>query len=106
VQIDVGMDNKDPVFIIADMSPHTDRGYDVKQVKDQVKHEKLDPIVGYIHAATDKDVQDQVLQILKEKYNIRKADLASAKLALVPAFKSRNVGFYRSLVAATTLWAG
>lgn len=99
-QVALGMDEDDPVFIIPDMSPHTDRGYTSKKVADQVKHEELDPLAGHMPASAEKGVVEQVLDHLKSEYNISRADLVSAELALTPALKSRDVGFDRSMVAA------
>ncbi len=100
VYLNLGMNDDDPIFIIPDMSPHTDRGYSNKKVSDQVKHEELDPIAGQRPIATDKDVADQVLAFLKSEHGITRADLVSAELALTPALKSRDVGFDRALIAA------
>ena len=100
VAIDIGMQEGDPIFVVADLSPHTDRGFADKLVKDQVKHEELDPIMGHIPQATGEDVAKQVLALLKTGYGISRADLVSAELALTPAYKSRDLGFDRGLVAA------
>ena len=98
VQINIGMSEKDPVFMIADLSPHTDREYRDKKVKDLVKHEDLDPIIAHIPGAGD--IEQQVVNALKKKYDISKADLVSAELTLVPAMRSRDMGLDRGLVAA------
>lgn len=101
VKINVGLEPADPVFMIADLSPHVDRGYKDKKVKDQIKYEDLDPVIGHIpHAATGNGVMQQVIGYLKDTYNITPADLVSAELALVPANAPRDVGFDRGLVAA------
>jgi aspartyl aminopeptidase len=100
LMVDVGMADDDPIFVIADMSPHTDRGYADKKVKDQVTHEELDPIVGHIPGTSGKDVAEEVMNYLAQEYNLSRADLVSAELALTPAYKSRDVGFDRALIAA------
>ena len=41
-----------------------------------------------------------LLRILNEKYGIREEDFLSAELSLVPAFKAKDVGFDRGLMAA------
>jgi aspartyl aminopeptidase len=100
VAIDIGMNEDDPIFMVADMSPHTDHGYGDKKVKDQVKHEELDPIVGHIPDKTGEKVAQQVLALLEKEYGIERADFVSAELALTPAHRSRDLGFDRGLVAA------
>ncbi|MCZ6831805.1 MAG: aminopeptidase 1 [Gammaproteobacteria bacterium] len=100
VRIDIGMNEADPIFVVADMSPHTDRGFGDKPVKEQVKHEELDPIMGHIPDASGKEIAKQVLALLKAEYGISRADFVSAELALTPAYKSRDLGFDRGLVAA------
>ncbi len=100
VAIDIGMNEADPIFVVADMSPHTDRGFGDKKVKDQVKHEELDPIMGHIPDETGKEISKQVLALLKAEYGISRADFVSAELALTPAHKSRDLGFDRGLIAA------
>jgi aspartyl aminopeptidase len=100
VEINVGLKPNDPIFIIAETSPHTDRGYKSKKVSDHVKYEMLDPVVGHIpDLKTGENVSGQVIKYLKAQYNITPNDLVSAELALVPAMPPRDVGFDRGLMA-------
>lgn len=99
VQINIGMDENDPVFVIPEVSPHTDRGFRNKTVGEHLKAEDMDPVVAHI-PGPDGDVSNQVEQFLKSNYGITRGDLVSAELALVPAMKSRDMGFDRSMVAA------
>lgn len=41
-----------------------------------------------------------ILKLLHEKYGIVEADFLSAELEIVPAFRARDLGFDRSMVAA------
>lgn len=101
VNINVGLNPEDPIFLIADLSPHTDRGYRTKKVQDQVKFEDLDPIVGHMQDVKDsKAIKDRVINYLKSTYDITLSDLVSAELSLVPAFAPRDLGFDRGLIAA------
>lgn len=100
VQINVGMDENDPVFVIPEVSPHTDRGYGNRAVADHITAEDLDPVVAHIPGADGKGVSDQVEAYLSNTYGITRGDLVSAELALVPAMKSRDMGFDRGLIAA------
>ncbi|MDG1995092.1 MAG: hypothetical protein P8J14_01235, partial [Emcibacteraceae bacterium] len=100
VQINIGMDEDDPIFMIPEVSPHTDRGYGNKTVASHLTAEDMDPIVAHIPGPNDKDVSNQVEKYLKTTYGISRGDLVSAELALVPAMKSRDMGFDRGLIAA------
>ncbi len=99
VKINIGLGSGDPIFMIPDLSHHTDRGYGDKKVKEMIRKEDLDPLVGHIPA--DKSmVEAVVMKYLKKTYDISAADLVSAELALVPAYAPRDLGFDRGLIAA------
>lgn len=100
VQINIGMDENDPIFMIPEVSPHTDRGYGNKKVSEHLSAEDMDPIIAHIPGPDDDDVSNQVELYLKTTYGISRGDLVSAELALVPAMKSRDMGFDRGLIAA------
>jgi len=101
VSINVGLHSEDPIFIIADISPHTDRGFGAKKVNDLIKKEDLDPLVGHIPMSLDMNtVKNSVMKHLEETYGISEADLVSAELSLVPAFAPRDVGFDRGMISA------
>ena len=100
VQINIGMDENDPIFMIPEVSPHTDRGYGNKKVSEHLTAEDMDPIIAHIPGPEGDDVSGQVEQYLKDTYGITRGDLVSAELLLVPAMKSRDMGFDRALIAA------
>jgi len=101
VMINVGLKANDPIFMISDLSPHTDRGFGDKKVKDMIKKEDLDPLVGHIpDFANNGGIEARVMRHLKKTYDISRADLVSAELALVLAFAPRDLGFDRGLIAA------
>ncbi len=101
VQINIGMNENDPIFMIPEVSPHTDRGYQNQPVSKLITAEEMDPIVAHIPSRdSDKDVSDQVEEYLQATYGITRGDLVSAELLLVPAMKSRDMGFDRGLIAA------
>ncbi len=101
VNINIGLRADDPVFIIADLSPHTDHGYGDKKVKNLIRKEDLDPLVGHIpDSAAGGTVVSAVLKYLKRTYGISRADLVSAELDLVPAYAPRDLGFDRGMIAA------
>ncbi|WP_417451005.1 aminopeptidase 1 [Kordiimonas sp.] len=99
IEVSIGLDADDPIFIIPDLSPHTARDQMKKNAREVVAHEDLDPIAASgPHGETA--VADWVFEHLKETYGIDAADLVSAELALVPATRPRDVGFDRRLTAA------
>ncbi len=100
VQINVGMNENDPVFVIPEVSPHTDRGFGSRTLDEHITAEDLDPVVAHIPGADGRGVSDQVEAYLRDTYGITRGDLVSAELAIVPAMKSRDMGFDRGLIAA------
>jgi aspartyl aminopeptidase len=98
VEISVGLDEKDPVLIIPDLSPHVDHDYRERMNRDVIMGEELDPLLASVPDA-DGSVGTSVLRYLADNYDIEEADLVSAELALVPAVAPRDVGFDRSMMA-------
>ncbi len=100
VMINVGLKADDPIFMIADLSPHTDRGYGDKKTKDLIVKEDLDPLVGHIPAPEMSSIKAAIEKYLSATYDITLADLVSAELSLVPAYAPRDLGFDRGMIAA------
>jgi len=99
VNISVGFDDNDPIFMVPDLAPHVDHGNRKRTSRDVIKKEELDVIIA-AKPALDKSVKELMTNFLKAEYDISAEDLVSAELALVPATKPRDVGFDRSMVAA------
>ncbi len=98
VDVSVGLDEDDPIFVIPDLSPHVDHDYRERQNRDVIMGEELDPIVASI-PNEENSVSDAVLAYLASEYAIEEEDLVSAELAIVPAMAPRDVGFDRSMMA-------
>lgn len=98
VEISIGFDPKDPIFIIPDLSPHVDSDFRDRKNRDVIKAEELDPIIATIPDENN-SVSGAVMSHLKAQYGFDEIDLVSAELALVPAMQPRDVGFDRSLMA-------
>ena len=98
VDVSVGLDPTDPVFIIPDLSPHVDHDYRERMNRDVIMGEELDPIIGSIPDENN-SVSAAVLAYLDSEYDIGEEDLVSAELVLVPAMPPRDVGFDRSMLA-------
>ncbi len=97
VQIEIGAKPDDPVLVIPDLAPHVDRDYRGRKASEVIKGEELDPIVASVG---DKAVVDRVLELLEETYGVKREDLVSAELSLVPALPPRDVGLDRALIGA------
>ena len=80
IEVNIGEDDKDPVFVITDLLPHL--------AQEQMKRNLADGIQG------------EELNLLNNKYGITEVDFLSAELEIVPAFKARSLGFDASMVAA------
>ncbi len=103
VQVSIGEDERDPVLTITDLLPHLAKDQMEKKMTDAISGEGMNALSGSM-PFDDKDVKDKVklnvLNLLHEKYDITEEDLLSSELELVPAFKARDLGFDRSMIAA------
>ena len=103
VDVCIGEDEMDPIFTITDLLPHLAQEQMERKLKDGVKGEDLNLLIGSI-PYDDKEVSEKVklniLNILNQKYGITEIDFLSSELELVPAFKARTLGFDNSMVAA------
>ena len=103
VEICIGEDEMDPIFTITDLLPHLAQEQMERKLKEGVKGEDLNLLIGSI-PYDDKDVSERVklniLNILNEKYGITEIDFLSSEIELVPTFKARTLGFDNSMVAA------
>ena len=103
VNVNIGEDDEDPVFYINDLLPHL--AYDGSEklpIGEAIQGEKLNILVGSrpIDTSADNPIKLNTLYLLNQKYGITEADLLSAELSAVPAFKARDIGFDRSLIGA------
>ncbi len=104
IELNIGEQPGDPVFVIPDLLPHL---YGQRQAKrrlsDGIKGEELNVLVGS-RTLEEKGVKNKiklwVLNYLNKKYNMVEEDFTSAELELVPATKAYDVGFDTSLIAA------
>ena len=102
VDICVGVDEKDPCFCITDLLPHLAQEQAQKKMGKIIEAENLNVLVGSRPLPCDDEeselVKLNVMNILNQKYGIVEGDFLSAELCLVPAYKTRDVGFDRSLI--------
>lgn len=103
IPVVIGEDEDEPCFVITDLLPHLAAEQSKRTLGEAIKGEDLNVLIGSYPFRED-EVSDAVklniLNIIYEKYGIVEADFISAELELVPAFKSRDIGFDRSLIGA------
>ena len=102
VDVVIGEDENDPVVVITDLLIHlAAEQLEIKAAK-VIEGEKLDVLIGS-KPLQDEDkeaVKANILQLLKEKYDIEEEDFISAELEVVPAGKARDCGIDRSMILA------
>ncbi|MCP3926846.1 MAG: aminopeptidase [Desulfobacterales bacterium] len=103
VTITIGEKESDPVFSISDLLPHLGKDQASKKLSDAFEGEKLNIVTGSLPIG-DKEIKERfkltILNILYTDFKITEEDLLCAEIEVVPAGKSRDVGFDRSLVGA------
>jgi aspartyl aminopeptidase len=99
IDVSVGLDAGDPVFVIPDNAPHSDSELRSRTYTNVLQGEELDPVAGSIPGEED-SVAEEVVKQLTSTYKIKEEDLVSAELALVPAAHPADVGLDRGLVGA------
>ncbi|MBE6843826.1 MAG: aminopeptidase [Oscillospiraceae bacterium] len=103
VEVNVGEDENDPVFVISDLLPHLASEQMKKPATQIITGEELNIIVGSRPFKEDEEselVKLNILSILNEKYGINEEDFLSAELEAVPAFKASDIGFDRSMIGS------
>ena len=112
VDIAIGDCDEDPVFTVTDLLIHLSAAQMKKEAAVVIEGEALDILIGsepakpaYDQGEGQEDpekvketVKANVLNILKEKYDIEEEDFLSAELEVVPAGKARDLGFDRSMI--------
>lgn len=108
IDINIGEDDADPVFVISDLLIHLAQKQMKKTGTEIVEGEKLDLLVGSRPLESsrpaklkDKEsvaIKKNILDILKNKYDVEEEDFLSAELEIVPAGKARDMGLDRSMI--------
>ena len=103
VELNLGEKPGDPVFCITDLLPHLSAEQNERKLKDGIKGEELNIVIGSI-PYTDDEVKEPVklmaLKLMNEQFGITEKDFLRAEVEFVPAHKARDVGFDRSMVGA------
>lgn len=103
VEINIGEDKGDPVFVVNDLLPHLASEQSKRTLSQGIKGEELNVLVGSMPFKDDSEsnlVKLNILNILHQKYGITESDFLSAELEMVPAFQARDLGLDRSMIGA------
>ena len=101
VKVTIGEDDNDPQFVVTDLLPHLAQEQMKQTMSEGIKGEQLNILIGSRPFSKDEGsekVKLNIIKILNEKYGITEDDFLSAELCLVPVYKTRDVGFDRSLL--------
>lgn len=100
VEVNIGEEEKDPVFCVTDLLIHLAGERMEKKANKVIEGEELDILFASIPLkGEEKDaVKKSVLGILKEKYSMEEEDFLSAELEVVPAGKARESGIDASMI--------
>lgn len=104
VQVAIGEKPEDPVFGVSDLLIHLAADQLDKKGAKVIEGENLDVLIGSIPLDSTEDdkvkdtVKENILNILKETYQIEEEDFLSAEIEVVPAGAARDYGFDRSMI--------
>lgn len=100
IEISIGNEKEDPVFCVTDLLVHLSYEQAKKPLGEAFNGEMLNILIGSEpdpDAEKDK-IKTNILKLIKDKYGISEEDFLSADLSAVPAEKSRDLGFDKSMI--------
>lgn len=99
VDFRLGDEPDEECFLITDLLPHLDK--EDKPVRKAIDAENMNILVGS-YPYDDSEEKDlialNIMNILHERYGITEDDFLSAELTFCPAYKTRDIGFDRSML--------
>ena len=95
IDVSIGLDDSDPVFVIPDNAPHSDTPLRTRTYQNVLESEELDPVAASI--PTDGSLVATVMKEMTARYGIKEEDFVSGELHLVPARMPADVGIDRGL---------
>ena len=100
VEVNIGEEEKDPVFCVTDLLIHLAGERMEKKANKVIEGEELDILFGSMPLKGEEKeaVKKNVLEILKDKYSMEEEDFLSAELEVVPAGKARESGIDASMI--------
>ena len=108
IDINIGEKEDNPVFGITDLLPHLAGEQMKKESAKLIEGENLDIIIGNKLLSNNseekndekEEIKTNILNILKEQYDITEDDFLTAEIEAVPAGKARDFGLDRSMIMA------
>lgn len=104
VEVNIGEKKGDPVFCVTDLLPHLASEQSERKLKDGIKGEELNVVIGSLPFLDEEELKDPVkllaLKLLHDRYGITEADFLRAEIEFVPAQKASDVGIDRSIIGA------
>ena len=101
VDIRIGENDDEECFLITDLLPHLDKEMATKTMSKAFTGEDLNILIGS-YPLDDSDEKDlialNVMKLLNDRYGITENDFLSAELNFCPAYKTRDIGFDRSMI--------
>ena len=101
VEVNIGEEPTDPVFGVSDLLIHLAANQMEKKGSVVVEGEDLNVLIGSIPVDDEEakeKVKANILNLLKDRYQIEEEDFLSAEIEVVPAGPARDYGFDRSMV--------
>ena len=100
INIVIGEDDNDPVLGISDLLIHLSGEQLQKKANEVIAGEDLNVLVGNIplEGKEKEAVKENILALLKDKYDFEEEDFISAEFEIVPAGKARDLGLDKSMV--------
>lgn len=100
IEISIGEEGDDVCFTITDLLPHLAKDQLSKNANEFIDAEKMSVLIGNVQDSLAKKnkVKENILKILNEKYGIKEIDFARSDISFVPAFKTRYIGFDKSMI--------
>lgn len=100
INVVIGEDDNDPVLGISDLLVHLSADQLQKKANEVIAGEDLNVLVGNIplEGKEKEAVKENILVLLKDKYDFEEEDFISAEFEIVPAGKARDLGLDKSMV--------
>ena len=100
INVVIGEDDNDPVLGISDLLIHLSADQLQKKANEVIAGEDLNVLVGNIplEGKEKEAVKENILVLLKDKYDFEEEDFISAEFEIVPAGKARDLGLDKSMV--------
>lgn len=105
IDLAIGDEPGDPVFVITDILPHLDNEQSRKTMAEAISGERMNVVIGSRPVDKKNDEKEykdkaklRIMQLLNQRYGLEEEDFLSAEIEIVPAGQARELGFDRSMI--------